>query len=417
MCDIIPLTGVYKHCRVHSSEYTEVCSLVQGSYMHKCPVAGMVHQKLGSRKTAMISGVLVLIGMTSAYFCQKVLELLITYGLVTGLALGLASNVAGVVPGYYFLKRRPIAFGVSMAGSGAGLFTGPLARYLLDQYNLHGTLLILGGIGFNMCFAGALLRSVRDQEQTKSIVRKTEEEGCPQPHPEATSLMRQSEENNAIIRSVQSSDDGSPDPGYTGSCLYARFRIFIQMDFVLYNVSVFLWCLGASSCILHLPNYAEYKGSSPIQAATLLPAVGAGSIFSRIVVGLASSDTNIDDLLLQFGITGITGTLALVFPLLPNSYNAQLVFSCLYGTYCHGVYSLLGPMTIRLLGLPNASISYGIVSLFIGGGHLLGPPTASFLYKTSGIYEYTYIFSGLCSVLSSISVASTSAFRSRRLDN
>ncbi|XP_071086696.1 monocarboxylate transporter 12-like [Haliotis cracherodii] len=374
------------------------------------PVAGMVHQRLGSRNTAMIGGVLMLIGMTLAYFCQTVFGLFITYGLMTGVALGIAANVAGVVPGHYFLKRRPIAFGVSMAGSGAGLFTGPFARYLLDQYHLHGTLLIMGGIGFNMCIAGALLRPVRHQETNKPIASKTEEGGCPKQHSEATTLMAPEEEDN----SVQSSDAGSPKPICKASLLLTRIRVFIQLDFVMYNVSVLLWCLGASSCIIHLPSYAEYKGSSPIQAATLLTAVGAGSIFSRILVGIISSDPNIDDVMLQVGITGMTGILALVFPLFPPSYNAQLAFSYLYGTYCHGVYTLLGPMAINFHGLPNASISYGIVCFFIGVGQLLGPPIASVLYKTSGIYEYTYIFSGVCSILSSISAASAGVFRRRR---
>ena len=76
-----------------------------------------------------------------------------------GIGAGLAYAPSMVTVGLYFEKRRALANGISVAGSGVGNFTlPPLMRYLLDNYGLHQTLLILAGIMLNVCVCGALLR-------------------------------------------------------------------------------------------------------------------------------------------------------------------------------------------------------------------------------------------------------------------
>lgn len=70
-------------------------------------------------------------------------------------------NPALVCMSSHFKDRRSLANGLSAAGSGAGSFALPnLMRYLLDELNFQGCLLIIGGILFNtVCFA-LLLRPV-----------------------------------------------------------------------------------------------------------------------------------------------------------------------------------------------------------------------------------------------------------------
>lgn len=85
----------------------------------------------------------------------------------------MACNVAGVVVGIYFEKRRAAAFGVCVAGGGMGLLVaGPLVRYLLTQYNLSGTLLILGAIEFHVCVAGVAVMPLQ-QSQPHSVTLTT----------------------------------------------------------------------------------------------------------------------------------------------------------------------------------------------------------------------------------------------------
>ena len=59
----------------------------------------------------------------------------------------------------YFKKRRSLANGIAMCGSGVGVFVlSPLLKYLTDQYDWDGAVLILAGIALNGLVAAALYR-------------------------------------------------------------------------------------------------------------------------------------------------------------------------------------------------------------------------------------------------------------------
>ncbi|XP_071086397.1 monocarboxylate transporter 2-like [Haliotis cracherodii] len=394
-------------------------STLFGTYTLLGPIAGVVQQKVGARITAMAGGLLMLLGMSVASFCQTVIGLLLTYGLIAGVGLGLGANVIGVIPGQYFRKRRPAAYGICMAGCGAGLFVGgPLSQYLLHYYKLHGTLLIMGGIGFNMCVAGALLRpvnpdgtcrleNVEELETQKCIVLKTSE------NDDQMITSQFDERSFCLVKDVQMRDMEAIECSQEQP-ICKRFHIFRQFPFWMYSLSIMLWSLGEAAWIFHLPNYAEQKGRSPAEAASLLTAMGAGSMFSRVFAGIAASDSNIDAVVLQVGLSGLAGIISFLFTVGPFTYGSLLARSYLYGTYSHGINSLIGPIIINLLGLPHVAVAFGIVCFFCGLGNLLGPPIASTLYKRSGIYEYTYVFAGACLILGSISTALTNICRLRK---
>ena len=64
-----------------------------------------------------------------------------------------------VVVGQYFEKKRGLANGLSLAGSGIGsIAVPPIMVYTLNTYGLQGTLLIMGGMALNICVSGMLFR-------------------------------------------------------------------------------------------------------------------------------------------------------------------------------------------------------------------------------------------------------------------
>lgn len=59
----------------------------------------------------------------------------------------------------WFDNRLSLSMGIASAGSGIGMFIfSPLVTYLLENYELHGTFLILSGIFLNIVVFGALMR-------------------------------------------------------------------------------------------------------------------------------------------------------------------------------------------------------------------------------------------------------------------
>ncbi|XP_048246342.1 monocarboxylate transporter 12-like [Haliotis rufescens] len=357
------------------------------------------------------------------------------------LGLSLCGNVVGVVPGHYFEKRRSAAYGVCMAGGALGLFiAGPLTRYLLDHYDLHGTLLIIGAISFHICIAASLLRKPTPTSNTSFTVESNNEEDAsaeegsievsgvdsqPFQSSDATEagvnhITNTQTEETAIPFLVEDITPPCTPESEESQCqccntrlLFGVIQIVTQKAFLMYNFAILFWSLGDAACVLHLPNYTEVKGSTPRQAASLLSAMGAGGVFTRVVIGLMASDSSTEYTVLQLGIVGITGLITILFPLYSSTYHWQIVFGFLYGLYSHGTNSLIGPLTIQLTSLSNVAIGFGIVYFSCGIGYLLGPVIASFIYDVTKEYDYTFIFAGICFMSSSMSAAGISLFRKR----
>ena len=64
-----------------------------------------------------------------------------------------------VTVGYYFTKRRALATGIALAGSGVGSISfAPLLEYLIDLYSWKGAMWIVSAICLNGVVMGALFR-------------------------------------------------------------------------------------------------------------------------------------------------------------------------------------------------------------------------------------------------------------------
>jgi len=97
--------------------------------------------------------------MIYIYFCYCFL----------GFGLGLGYLPAIVSVSYYFEKRRSLATGLAVCGSGLGTFIfAPLTELLLHEYGWKGTVLIESGILLNCCICGAVLRPLRAPRRRKT---------------------------------------------------------------------------------------------------------------------------------------------------------------------------------------------------------------------------------------------------------
>ena len=64
-----------------------------------------------------------------------------------------------VMVGFYFEKRRALATGMAVCGSGIGAFVfAPMMKILIEEYGWKGALLITGGVTFNGVVCGMLFR-------------------------------------------------------------------------------------------------------------------------------------------------------------------------------------------------------------------------------------------------------------------
>lgn len=124
--------------------------------------------------------ILAAIGFVISAFVDNMETLFLTFGIMAGFGLSLCYVAAVVIVAYYFEKKRSLATGISVCGSGIGTFVfAPLTYVLLDEYGWRGTTLILAGLFLNMAVCGLLFRDLpwtatMNEERAKERKRKRE---------------------------------------------------------------------------------------------------------------------------------------------------------------------------------------------------------------------------------------------------
>ena len=113
-----------------------------------------------------------------------------------------------------------------------------------------------------------------------------------------------------------------------------------------------------------------------MSASFSLSIAGIGSLISRILVGWAAADEHIDEKTLYFGSLGITGVATILLPLYGSGIAAQVFYPLIFGVYTGGVYTLVNPITVELVGVHRLATAFGFQNLVSGIGVLIGPPIA-----------------------------------------
>ncbi|XP_026729145.1 monocarboxylate transporter 10-like [Trichoplusia ni] len=144
------------------------------------PIASFLTDRYGCRRVTICGSILAAIGFVISAFVDNMETLFLTFGIMAGFGLSLCYVAAVVIVAYYFEKKRSLATGISVCGSGIGTFVfAPLTYVLLDEYGWRGTTLILAGLFLNMAVCGLLFRDLpwtttMNEERAKERKRRRE---------------------------------------------------------------------------------------------------------------------------------------------------------------------------------------------------------------------------------------------------
>ncbi|XP_074652260.1 monocarboxylate transporter 12-like isoform X4 [Tubulanus polymorphus] len=147
------------HFRESRSMTSWVGSLLLGMCMFNGPVAGALSKVFGFRQVAFAGSIIATSGMLASSFVPNIPTMILTMGFIGGFGISLPYLISMVMVGSYFEKRRSLANGIALCGSGVGAFVfSPLLEYLLSIYSWQGTFIVLAGIMLQGCICGALFR-------------------------------------------------------------------------------------------------------------------------------------------------------------------------------------------------------------------------------------------------------------------
>jgi MFS transporter, OFA family, oxalate/formate antiporter len=109
------------------------------------PIAGRQIERYGASKVTAVGGLV----MGFGYFCSGLVSniplLVVTYGIIAGVGVGIAYGVPIAVAAKWFPDRRGLAVGLTVVGFGLSpLITAPIAKSLIESYGVADTFKILG---------------------------------------------------------------------------------------------------------------------------------------------------------------------------------------------------------------------------------------------------------------------------------
>ncbi|XP_075739916.1 uncharacterized protein LOC119179505 isoform X3 [Rhipicephalus microplus] len=114
----------------------------------------------GTRMSAIIGGTCLTLGLSASFFANGVTVLIFTAGFLSGSGHGIILSSSVVCVTQYFDKRRGAALGLNLAGATiASLVFPKLYEYLLAEYGLHGTFLIVGASMGNVVPLAMLMKA------------------------------------------------------------------------------------------------------------------------------------------------------------------------------------------------------------------------------------------------------------------
>lgn len=166
------------HFGESKSKTSWIGSLFMAVPLMSGPVMSALVDRYGCRKMTILGGLISGLGFVLATFANSVEMLLLTFGVIAGLGLGLCYVTAVVSIAYWFDKKRSLAVSLGACGTGIGTFVyAPMTQYFIEEFGWRGTILMLAGTFLNMCVCGAVMRDpewwIQEQQKQSNASNKS----------------------------------------------------------------------------------------------------------------------------------------------------------------------------------------------------------------------------------------------------
>ncbi|KAM4635935.1 monocarboxylate transporter 12 isoform 1-T2 [Discoglossus pictus] len=358
-------------------------SIVDCTTMLCAPVGSYVSNHFSCQVGIILGGLLSSTGLILSSFATSLEYLYLTLGVLTGLGFALCYSPAIAMVGKYFEKRKALAYGIAMSGSGIGTFIlAPVVQLLIEQYSWRGALLILGGFVANLCVCGALMRPINLMEDFTHYPLKQDQ------------MHKEPNKNTGLSSSCSPL---SQDCTHKSLCYGSQkeYSFIMKPDFIILAISFLFLAYGCSPLFVYLVPYALNVGVSHQEAAFLMSILGVIDIVGNITFGWLTDRRALKKhrYVCYLTAVGMDGLCCLFLPLL-RSFPLLVPFSVTFG-YFDGAYVALIPVvTGDVVGTSSLSSALGLVFFLHAVPYLVSPPIAGLLVDTTGNYTAAFLLSG-----------------------
>lgn len=298
-------------------------------------LSGPAVDRFGPRRLVLVGAASLGLGLLLMSSADSLWQAYVGHGLGVGFAVACTYVPLVAVVGGWFGRRRTLAIGIAVSGIGLGtLLVAPLAAALVEQVGWRSAYRVLGGVGVVVLLAVAV-----------------------------------------VVRPVPVPAGQERVPG-----LAARLRtptyLRLYLAGVLLSVVLFV-------PFVHLPSYAQSRGTGEVAAATLVGIIGAASIVGRLALGAAAARLGV--LRTYQGCFAVMAGSFLLWLGSPG-YPRLALLALLLGVGYGGFVALGPPLVAELFGIRGLGGLLGVLYTSAAVGSAIGPPAAAALIEVSGGY-------------------------------
>ncbi|XP_013400768.1 monocarboxylate transporter 13 [Lingula anatina] len=324
------------------------------------PIASALSDKIGHRAAGIAGSVLAATGFGVSSLAPNLSILYLTYGVMTGLGFGLMYFPSIVSVQDHFEKRKSLAMGIAVCGSGVGTFSmAPFTEFLIKTISWRYTLLVLAGlslsgIGFCMLFLPP------KPKQNEEILTEQTLTRC-----DTVAMFFKNVIDISLLRELY-------------GVIWLACTFTVQVGFLVPYT--------------YIPDSARAKGVEANNAAFLVSIVGIANTVARIVMGVFADFKCINRGYMFGTSVMIAGIMVSILPFM-KEYGVIATVCTFYGLTL-GTFVSLAPVVLRdLVGIEKLGPSFGLTMLAIGLGSLLLSAGGS-LYDLTGSYDVTFYITG-----------------------
>ncbi len=317
---------------------------------------GYIQDKLGTKTTIIVGGLMFTIGLFLSGYVSQVGHLYLTYSTLAGIGGGViyAGNIGNTVK--FFPDKRGLAAGLCAAGYGCGaMIVAPLASALIIQYGVLNTFQILGSAFFIII---AICISL-----TKKAPAGYAPKGWTPP-----------------VVSATATQPAASDKKWT------------QMvgEGIWWVVMIMLFC-GAMSGLMVLAHASPIGQSmfklTPMNAAFFVSIITLANALGRVGFGALSDKIGRSNTIMIMYVVSAISMLNLAFTSSVTGFVAS-------GIGCGAVFGgFMGTMPTIIsdrYGLKNFGVNYGITFIGFSLAAIFGPLTAAKVRVATGNYEQAF---------------------------
>jgi MFS family permease len=331
------------------------------------PWAGGMIDRIGGRKTLILGGMILAVGLSMASTISSIWQFYFWIGIVSAVGIALIGMVPHVaILSREFPERRGTALGIAWAGGGVGIvLLVPLAQMMIDRW------------GWSIAYLGVALAT-----------------SCLVIPPVLYFLPRASSAAAVDAKAREPQADKSPDIGWTVKAA------LMNSTFWLLFIARTLASMGNQVIVTHQIAHVVDVGYAKVFAASIFGFMGVVSIGGRILFGYLADVMNRQMVFTLVQIISAFGILALLE--LHDTSTPWLLYTY---AVCYGLGQgsralVLSAISADIFHGKHFGAIFGYFTFSIGLGGAVGAWLGGFLFDISHSYTIPFWVSLACLIVS-----------------